>query len=86
MSPSPSQTVVTGLLQTLAATKTLNDHSHVISEAERLDRDLDALAYFDHRFGKPDHFIKRQVISGTSRDKGGEVDIRIAARGNITDN
>jgi uncharacterized protein len=47
---APSQTLGNSLLETLASTRTLNDHSHVISESERLTRDLDALAYFAHPY------------------------------------
>ena len=42
------------LEEALARTPTLNDHSHVIAEAERLRRDLDALAYFAHPYPAAD--------------------------------
>jgi hypothetical protein len=42
------------LVEALASTPTLNDHSHVIPEAERLQRDLDALVYFAHPYPAAD--------------------------------
>src|SRR5688500_18824152 len=42
------------LLEALARCPTINDHSHVIAESERLERDLDALAYFAHPYPAAD--------------------------------
>jgi uncharacterized protein len=42
------------LIDDLASLRTINDHSHVISEPERLQRDLDALAYFAHPYPAAD--------------------------------
>src|SRR6476661_1846768 len=49
-----SRQLVDGLAEALARTPTINDHSHVIAEAERLQRDLDALAYFAHPYPAAD--------------------------------
>ena len=42
------------LARAFAAIPCINDHSHVIPEAERLERDLDALAYFAHPYPAAD--------------------------------
>lgn len=42
------------LSQALAQIRTINGHTHVIAEAERLERDLDALAYFAHPYAAAD--------------------------------
>lgn len=42
------------LVGALAAFPCINDHSHVVSEPERLARDLDALAYFGHPYQSAD--------------------------------
>ena len=49
-----STQLVADLVRALAQTPTINDHSHVIAEAERLQRDLDALAYFAHPYPAAD--------------------------------
>ena len=49
-----SHRLVSSLIQGLAATPALNDHSHVIAEHERLERNLDALAYFAHPYPAAD--------------------------------
>jgi hypothetical protein len=43
-----------GLAEAFAAFPCINDHSHVVSEPERLARDLDALAYFGHPYQSAD--------------------------------
>ena len=46
--------LVESLTEDLARLPTINDHSHVIAESERLGRDLDALAYFAHPYPAAD--------------------------------
>lgn len=51
---SASRQLRRDLTEALAQTPTLYDHSHVVTEAERLERDLDALAYFAHPYPAAD--------------------------------
>ncbi|HEU5316532.1 MAG TPA: amidohydrolase family protein [Chloroflexota bacterium] len=51
---TPSRQLRRDLVRALAATPTLNDHSHVIPEAERLQTELDALVYFAHPYPAAD--------------------------------
>jgi hypothetical protein len=50
----PAGPLASTLAAELARTPTINGHSHVISEPERLRRDLDALAYFAHPYPAAD--------------------------------
>ena len=54
MTREPGAVLVGRLVEGLAATPCINDHSHVIPEAERLARDLDALSYFAHPYPAAD--------------------------------
>jgi predicted TIM-barrel fold metal-dependent hydrolase len=54
MNREPGAGLVERLVEGLAATPCINDHSHVIPEAERLTRDLDALSYFTHPYPAAD--------------------------------
>jgi predicted TIM-barrel fold metal-dependent hydrolase len=49
-----SRQLVGALVAAFERIPTINDHSHVIAEAERLARDLDALAYFAHPYPAAD--------------------------------
>ena len=49
-----SRQLTGALTAELAKSPTINGHSHVIPETERLERDLDALAYFGHPYPASD--------------------------------
>ncbi|HET7770139.1 MAG TPA: amidohydrolase family protein [Chloroflexota bacterium] len=53
-SKQPASALQARLTEELARLPTINDHSHVIAEPERLERDLDALAYFAHPYPAAD--------------------------------
>ena len=46
--------MVTDLVMTFSEVPTINGHTHVISEGDRLGRDLDALSYFAHPYPAAD--------------------------------
>jgi uncharacterized protein len=52
--PLQPRRLVESLTDELARLPTINDHSHVIAESERIGRDLDALAYFAHPYPAAD--------------------------------
>ena len=54
MAGQSSRALKQRLIDGFASLRTINDHSHVISESERLERDLDALAYFAHPYPAAD--------------------------------